>query len=103
NSFAAGGGACFFAANGSPLRSWRIHILPFIEQPVLYNKFHLDEPWDSPNNLPLLAEMPDIFRSIGAPADSTTTRFETFTGPDASFYTRPAGQRQSRRGLVTHT
>ena len=36
-------------------------ILPFIEQLPLYHKFKLDEPWDSPHNLPLLAEMPTIF------------------------------------------
>src|SRR5262249_25637901 len=29
--------------------SWRVHILPFIEQDALYRQFKLDEPWDSPN------------------------------------------------------
>ncbi|MCR9120515.1 MAG: DUF1559 domain-containing protein, partial [bacterium] len=32
---------------GKPLLSWRVHLLPFIEGGALYEKFHLDEPWDS--------------------------------------------------------
>jgi hypothetical protein len=36
--------------NGKPLLSWRVAILPFIEQAAVYNQFKLDEPWDSPNN-----------------------------------------------------
>jgi len=40
-------------AEGRPLYSWRVLILPSIERKPLYDAFHLDEPWDSPNNLPL--------------------------------------------------
>ena len=39
---------------GKPLLSWRVAILPYIEQQELYNKFKLDEPWDSPHNKALL-------------------------------------------------
>ena len=31
---------------GKPLLSWRVHLLPFVEQGQLYREFHLDEPWD---------------------------------------------------------
>ncbi len=40
-------------ADGNPLLSWRVSLLPFMEQQALYDQFHLDEPWDSPHNLPL--------------------------------------------------
>ena len=40
-------------AEGNPLLSWRVSLLPFLEQQALYDQFHLDEPWDSPHNLPL--------------------------------------------------
>ncbi|MDE0866981.1 MAG: DUF1559 domain-containing protein, partial [Rubripirellula sp.] len=33
--------------DGKPLLSWRVAILPFIEQLPLYQQFHLDESWDS--------------------------------------------------------
>ena len=36
--------------NGKPLHSWRVLILPYIEQNELYNKIRLDEPWDSEYN-----------------------------------------------------
>src|SRR5262245_10717321 len=35
---------------GKALLSWRVQILPFIEQDELYKQFKLDEPWDSENN-----------------------------------------------------
>jgi len=65
-----------YGDDGRTLVSWRVHLLPFIlGQTDLYDQFKLDEPWDSPNNLPLLDKMPDIFRSIGDAQGSTTTRF----------------------------
>ena len=41
--------------------SWRVHILPWLEQEALYRRFHLDEPWDSPHNIQLLTEMPEVY------------------------------------------
>ncbi len=38
--------------SGQPLLSWRVQILPFLDQKELYNQFHLDEPWDSPITSP---------------------------------------------------
>ncbi len=43
--------------------SWRVQVLPFLEQGELYAKFKLDEPWNSEHNLKLVAEMPEIFKS----------------------------------------
>lgn len=39
--------------DGQPLYSWRVLILPFIEERALYDAFQLDEPWNSPANLPI--------------------------------------------------
>lgn len=51
-------------ADGRPLLSWRVKLLPFLghDELELYRQFHLDEPWDSPHNRPLAAQMPDVFR-----------------------------------------
>lgn len=46
---------------GKPLLSWRVKILPFIEQNELYKEFHLDEPWDSEHNRQLIARMPPVY------------------------------------------
>jgi type II secretory pathway pseudopilin PulG len=55
-----------FNADGKPLLSWRVHILPFLEQQALYQQFHLDEPWDSDHNKKLIAKMPAVFLNPGS-------------------------------------
>jgi hypothetical protein len=62
--------------DGKRLLSWRVHVLPFLEQDKLYKEFHLDEPWDSDHNKKLIARMPAVFRSSANPkliADGKTT------------------------------
>jgi prepilin-type processing-associated H-X9-DG protein len=53
-------------AKGRPLLSWRVALLPFMEENKLYQQFHLDEPWDSPHNKPLIAKMPEALRPRSA-------------------------------------
>jgi hypothetical protein len=48
--------------DGKPLLSWRVQILPYIDEDALYKEFHLDEPWDSENNKKLLDKMPAVFK-----------------------------------------
>jgi hypothetical protein len=55
---------------GRPLLSWRVQILPYLEQKELFDKFHLDEPWDSEHNKALIARMPDVYRNPNLPASS---------------------------------
>ncbi len=55
--------AASYDAKGKPLLSWRVHILPFVEQDALYRQFHLNEPWDSEHNKKLIAQMPAVYRS----------------------------------------
>ena len=57
-----------YSKDGKPLLSWRVQILPFIEEQELYNKFHLDEPWDSDNNRPLIAQLPQALTNPNLPA-----------------------------------
>lgn len=49
--------------DGKPLLSWRVALLPYIEANDLYKQFHLDEPWDSAHNKPLIEKMPAVFAS----------------------------------------
>lgn len=61
--------------------SWRVHLLPFLDQKNLYEKFALDEPWDSPTNLEAAAAMPAIY---GDAADGKyLTDICTFVGKGA--------------------
>ncbi|HEY3391708.1 MAG TPA: DUF1559 domain-containing protein [Lacipirellulaceae bacterium] len=53
--------AAIRSKDGEPLLSWRVALLPYLEQGELYKQFHLDEPWDSPHNRTLIEKMPEIF------------------------------------------
>jgi hypothetical protein len=63
--------------DGKPLLSWRVAILPYLDQQSLYGQFHQDEPWDSPHNKALLAMMPAQFRS---PRSNATAGMTTYLG-----------------------
>ena len=52
-----------YTDEGKPLLSWRVHILPFIDQQPLYQQFHLDEPWHSEHNKALIAKMPGVYKN----------------------------------------
>jgi hypothetical protein len=74
--------------DGKPLLSWRVAILPYLEQPELYNQFHLDEPWDSDHNKRLLEKMPQIFTSPGQDGGKPgMTRYVVPTGKETVFAT----------------
>jgi hypothetical protein len=53
--------AVVYGEGNRPLYSWRVLLLPFLEQQALYDKFHRDEAWDSPHNMKLLAAMPSTY------------------------------------------
>jgi len=57
--------------------SWRVHLLPFIEQGALYDQFEMDEPWDSEHNLKLAEQMPEVYMSPDSPqlAAENKTRY----------------------------
>ena len=46
---------------GNPLHSWRVLLLPYMEQKPLYDQIRLDEPWDSPHNRQFHGQMPKIY------------------------------------------
>jgi hypothetical protein len=76
-----------YGKGDKPLLSWRVLILPFIEQDDLYKKFRLEEPWDSLHNLALLPEMPKIYGRYdhGTTREPYTTFYQVFVGRGAAF------------------
>lgn len=68
-------------AQGRPLLSWRVALLPYLHGGgELYERFRLDEPWDSPHNRALLSETPDVF-AVGEGKESGATRLRAVVGP----------------------
>jgi len=74
-------------ADGRPLLSWRVALLPFIGQEQLHREFHLDEPWDSPHNILLLPRMPEIYvcPSSPIPPSEGITLYVAAAGPGMFF------------------
>jgi Protein of unknown function (DUF1559) len=70
---------------GKPLLSWRVAILPYLEQDALHGQFKLNEPWDSPANKKLLERMPRIFDSTNGVGKPGTTNYRVFVGGGALF------------------
>jgi len=78
--------AAILDKDGKPLLSWRVAILPFIEQDGLYKEFHLDEPWDSEHNKKLIPKMPKVYALVNVePKDPHTTIYKVFTGKSTVF------------------
>jgi hypothetical protein len=69
-----------------PLLSWRVAILPFVEESKLYREFKLDEPWDSENNKKLIEKMPALYAPVtGKTKEPGLTYYQVFVGKDAPF------------------
>lgn len=72
--------------SGRPLLSWRVHLLPYLENAALYKEFHLDEPWDSEHNKTLIERMPQVFKSPGVKSSKPgMTTYQTVMGKDMLF------------------
>ena len=66
--------------DGKAILSWRVHLLPYIEQNNLYEKLELTKPWDDKANKELLEKMPEVFKVAGRdPEEKGFTYFQTFT------------------------
>lgn len=77
-----------YGPDGTPLYSWRVLLLPYIEQDELYHEFHLDEAWDSPHNIRLLGRMPATYaappyKRSKLPPNHTV--IHVFVGPGTAF------------------
>src|SRR5262249_18476914 len=56
-------------AEGKKLYSWRVLILPYLEQPALYEAFDKTKAWNSPENAALSHQIIPVFESPGDPGE----------------------------------
>jgi hypothetical protein len=70
---------------GRPGLSWRVHLLPFLDQQRLYDEFRLDERWDSSHNKPLMERMPEVYQSRWIDVAPGHTTFLAPAGEDTVF------------------
>jgi hypothetical protein len=71
-------------ANGKPMHSWRVLILPYLGYNALYAKYNLNEPWDGPNNSKLVSQIPEVYQcpSHPKPAGASATHCQYFAVVD---------------------
>lgn len=92
----------FDPKTGKPLLSWRVAILPYIEQDALYRQFKLDEPWDSENNRKLVKFLVPVYTDPTQEKKTNEegqglTHYQVFTGKKTLF----DGNRASRLQTIT--
>jgi hypothetical protein len=69
--------------DGKPLMSWRVAILPYIEQDNMYRSLDMTKAWDDPVNAKVLAQMPSVFQVFGRDAGKGKTFFQMPSSPKA--------------------
>jgi hypothetical protein len=77
--------AVMLGPDGKTKHSWRVAILPYIEQQNLYQQYRLDEPWDSENNKRVLNQIPPTFQHPTVLGKSTNTSYYLLTGVGGIF------------------
>ena len=71
--------------SGKKLLSWRVHLLPFLGHLDLYERFAINEPWDSPANKALIDQIPDVYKSPKLSLASGMTVYQVPVGPGTAF------------------
>jgi hypothetical protein len=73
-------------AQGRPMHSWRVLILPDLGEDDLFKEYNLDEPWDGPNNRKLAHRIPEVYRCPSDPSSyDGQTSYVAVVGPQASW------------------
>ena len=72
--------------NGVPMHSWRVLLLPYLEEQAVYDQYDFDEPWNGPNNSKLANKLKGgSFASFPYDAKTKMTGFKVVTGPETAF------------------
>jgi hypothetical protein len=72
--------------DGQPMHSWRVLILPFLEQGELYKLYNFAEPWNGPNNRKLASRIRHSYLRSGLESDQVhTTSFVAVVGPQTAW------------------
>ena len=53
--------ACIADKNGKPMHSWRVLVLPYLDQAALYKTYDFSVPWDAPKNRGSLSKCPKVY------------------------------------------
>ena len=77
--------AVTYSADGKPMHSWRVLLLPFLNERPLYSQYNMNEPWNSPANSQLLSRMPKVYACPSAPPGTGETHYAVPVGAKTMF------------------
>jgi hypothetical protein len=77
---------------GQPVRSWRLDLLPYVNEKPLFDRFDPAQPWDGPRNRAAADTPVRVYWPADEP-NTARTRYRVFTGPNTPF---PAPGRKPR-------
>ena len=78
--------AIVYGPDGKPWHSWRVLILPFVEETPTYNQYDFTQPWDSPKNRALIEKMPAVYRDpINGETTGSDTHYAALVGEKTLF------------------
>jgi len=75
-------------AEGNPLHSWRVLLLPYLGEEELHGKLRLDEPWDSEHNRRFHDEALAIYQCPSAELPPGQTTYSVVIGENSAFQAR---------------
>jgi hypothetical protein len=83
--------------DGKPWHSWRVLILPYLDQMPLYNQYDFAQPWDSEKNRKVLDQMPAVYRDpVHGDKPSHFTHFAAITGPGTAFPSEGVAMKENK-------
>lgn len=78
--------AVVIGPDGKPWHSWRVLLLPYLEEGELYRAYDFSEPWNSPKNRAVAEKMPAVFADPGRPGPAGgLTGFAALVGDHTIF------------------
>lgn len=87
---------------GRRAHSWRVLILPYLDEDELYSQYRFDEPWNGPNNRKLATRIPEIYvcphDERSSLPDNTMTTYLAVVGTRTAW----PGQRGRTTSEFTH-
>lgn len=72
--------------NGRPMHSWRVLLLPYLDQAQLYDKYRFNEPWNGPNNsIVAKTRLPVFCCPSDDDSESAATSYLAVIGPNTAW------------------
>jgi type II secretory pathway pseudopilin PulG len=72
-------------ADGKPMHSWRVLILPYMQLDDLYGRYDQSQPWDSETNRELLMRKPDTYQCPSSREWGQSTSYVVVRGKETIF------------------